>query len=222
MNENYDSSRKIRDTIVIVVLSITITFLVIVFVIPWVSSQIQHLSTTHLISIFGLIVTGIGVAWKLVLYRLQSSCKAKVTVNVRAEKRNAIVTAAVENIGTKRIIPHNVYLVVDEGIKRKGYFEFPFLLRHEQGEWDCIMAKICKQGKLQYPRDLLSKDFTDVYADFIPLRHLSTESILFIDPKEKFIEDTILRLPKSGAYRVMLIFTARNCECVCASREFLV
>jgi hypothetical protein len=54
------------------------------------------------------------------------------------------------------------------------------------------------------------------------LKHLSSESILFMDPGEYFREDKMLELPIQGVYRATLVFTATNADCICTTRQFIV
>lgn len=222
MKPSYTKNRKVRDSLVIIGLSVLFTTLTIIYIVPWIVPKIKTLTTVHFISIAGVLIAAFTATWQIVQYRIKLTSKAKLQLHVVVDGKNATITSIIKNIGGRRITPQRVYLFVDQGIERDTFFEFPFLLRHEQNEHDCVMAKICKQEKLSYPRDILDKEFKNIYADYIPLKHLSTDSILFIDPEEEFTEDAIVKLPRQGAYRVMLIFTAWDSECVCASREFLV
>ncbi len=216
-------SRRIRGTVLIVCVSVALTAAVVTFVIPWLVERTQNLAATS--RLIPTLALRRRCSWGNVasrVYRLRSSSKARVALKVYREGALCSRYGDRVHIGTRRITPQSVYLFLDEGVRRNGFYEFPFLLKHEEGSVDCVLAKLCKQGKLTYPRDILERDFKETYADFVPLRHLSAVSILFIDPGEEFTEDAIIVLPTPGAYRVMLIFTAVDCECVCASREFLI
>jgi hypothetical protein len=207
---------------IIIAAAVSIMALMLIFLVPWLSKQLSSFPIWNVIAVLSILVTFAGVTWQVVLYRLQFSYKAKVSLAVSVEGMNAIVNCTVTNIGTRQIKPRHVYLIVEEGIMRHDFYEFPFILKHEKNEWDCVMSKICKQGSWGYPRHILSNDFENIYTDMMFLNNLSCNSIIFMDAGEEHIEDVILRLPKPGAYRVILIFTAFDCDCVCTSREFLV
>lgn len=219
----YNPNKHNNKVIALIILVSLLTMeLMVIYLVPWLSRQLSGLPPANVIAILGILVAFVGVTWQVVLYRLQFSYKAKVTLDVRVEGMNAIVTSTVINIGTRQISPKHVYLIVEEGLMRENFYDFPFILKHENNEWYCVMSKICKQGDASYPKNILSNEFKNIYTNIMVLNNLSRDSIIFMDAGEEHIEESILRLPKPGGYRVILIFTALNCDCVCTSRDFLI
>ena len=59
------------------------------------------------------------------------------------------------------------------------------------------------------------------YRKIIKLKHLSSETIMFIDPGEEFSEDVILHL-NSGIYRVTAVWTSVKEDCICGTKQFII
>jgi len=206
--------------------TIIITVFLIAFVIPALGSILNKLQPNELIAAFGVIIAMLVGVIPIILHRLDSSKSKKSRLEIQIETNDNLVriSSSFENSGTKRIIPKNVYLFIDEGIEKDGIFEFPYMLKHDAGENDCVLSIRCKQGGLQqYPSELCrGPQFNATYSKLISLKHLSSESILFIDPGEKFTEDSILRIMKTGVFRATVVFTAVNADCSCTTREFII
>jgi len=145
------------------------------------------------------------------------------------------VTACVHNAGTIKIEPFNISIFIDAGIcnPRSKRYEFPFLLKHEikdgKRKYDCILSEYCQTNKEFYPKDLVDsystdKKFEKTFRTCYRLAHLSEESILYIGAGEDFSEDVILELDEPGAYRAILIVTAKDkaCDCICRSKQFFI
>lgn len=212
--------------ITVIVLSVTITAFMIGVVIPKVAPLLNKLSINEVVATISVIVAMVGITVTVVLYRLdmRKAKKSRLEIQIETNGFLARISCSYENLGTKQIIPKNVYLFVDQGLENEGIFQFPFMLKHEAGEYDCVLSKRCKVGGLlQFPKDLQTESkFKNTYTALISLKHLSSESILFIDPGEKFTEDTVLRLPDKGVYRASIVFTATNADCSCATRQFFI
>lgn len=212
--------------LVIVASTVLITVVLLTAVIPALSPFLGTLKTNELIAVCAVVATMIGITVQLILYglNLRRAQKSRLELDVATHGTLARITCSFENTGMKRIIPKNVYLFVDQGKEKQGVLCFPFMLRHETGENDCVLSKRCKAGGLvEFPHELRDKDeFANEYSHLVFLKHLSSESILFVDPGEKFSEDAVLRLPKAGVYRATVVFTATNADCTCATRQFIL
>lgn len=162
-----------------------------------------------------------------------------------------LFSAYIENVGEKSITIKRSHLYIDEGIptpfgdkivinkesheKESGavYYAFPFLLKHgtEEGKAsdECILCKKCREKdneNITYPKELLEdalfKD-KDLYNANISLKHLSSESIQYINPDERFSEDVILKFKRSGVYRVtFVVLPEGEALCECATKQFYI
>lgn len=219
----FSQKRDLREITIIVLLSAFITAILIVWGIPLIATFLKELTTNEFIALLTVLISMFGITWQIIVFKLKRVPKLKADLHVETISDHAIITSRIENIGGKTVTPYNVYLFIDEGILReKGYYEFPFLLKHEGGEYDCVLSKICQKEKLDYPKDRLGRGFQNIHTDCIQLRHLSSESILYIAPAESFMEDVVVKLPKPGVYRAIIVFTAKDADCICASKQFIV
>lgn len=227
VNYGFNKESNVPIVLGIVALVAIITALLYIVVIPAAEPFIKNISTIELTAILALFVSIASMAVQLVSYMIRERKARKWRLEMQIEIRGnlANISCSYENVGTKRIIPKNVYLFIDQGVEREdGIFEFPFILRHEVGDFDCVLGKRCKDGGLQcYPQDLrLSSRFSNTYSNLYLLKHLSSESIVFIDPGEKFSDSMTIRPPGKGVYRAMVVFTATNADCCCTLKQFII
>ena len=159
-------------------------------------------------------------------------------------------SATIQNVGNRRIATRFSNLYIDEGVARNTSpsavkYEFPFILEHKtdvNGRPDCILCTKLREKNtfqnenLSYPKDALACDtgrFDSIFHTNIPLRHLSDESIKYIDPQEKFSEDVVMQFKKAGVYRVTFIvlphendtdlkYNAHEADCQCATKQFYI
>jgi len=151
--------------------------------------------------------------------------KTKLSLDVAVTGRLARITCSIECTGLRRITPKNIYLFVEKGRRSaRGVYEFPFLLKHEVGAIDCNLALRCKRERVnEFPQDLVGPGYeTDFAPVVMSLDHLSSASILFVDPGEVFSEDATIELRTPGVYRATIVFTAADSDCMCRTRHFLV
>jgi len=197
---------------------------IIYFLIPYVtSSDISTLTPGEILAAVAITVTIIGMALKYVDYVLENQylSERQILLDVDSGDDYTIITCVVENMGKKRVIPQNVYLFVDQGIEKDKYIEFPFCLKHEEGENDCVLGKKCKSGGINsYPEEILPEEYKPVYHRSFNMQNLSAEAIMFIDPGEKFSEDIVLNLDP-GIYRATAVWTAVKSDCICATKKFI-
>ena len=198
---------------------------VIYLLIPFItSSDISSLTTKEIIASLAITITIVGMALKYVDYVLanQYLSERQIILGTDTSSNYTIITCLVENMGRNRIVPQNVYLFVDEGIEKNKRIEFPFCLKHEEGENDCVLGKKCKSGGINsFPLDLVPDDFKSVFHRSFKMQNLSAEAIMFIDPGEKFSEDIVLNL-NPGIYRATAVWTAVKSDCICATKQFVV
>lgn len=220
----FKQRHRMWDIVVISFISMILTACLIFWVLPRMGTFLEKRTTNELIAIVAVIVTAAGVTWPIITFKLKYVPKLKTDLSVEGGSGNfAIIRSKIENCGGKKVTPYNVYLFIDEGVlKERGYYEFPFLLKHEGGEYDCVLSKICQREGLSYPRDLLGREFQNIHTDCLQLRNLSSESILYIAPEESFSQDVTVKLPHPGVYRAIFVFTAQDADCICASKQFIV
>ncbi|MDR0743866.1 MAG: hypothetical protein LBF05_05880 [Tannerella sp.] len=160
--------------------------------------------------------------------RKNALMRADVVVKI-ISPNYVLFSAYIENIGDVKIETKITNLYIDSGIpeiKKMGKhsytaYKFPFLLKHKNAEKDidCILATNCKAENCKYPDEL--KVAEDSLGTNQELEHLSLHSVKYYYPKEKFSEDLVMQL-NPGVYRVTLVATGQNTDCVCATKQFIV
>jgi hypothetical protein len=211
----------------VIVLMPLLAWFILFVLIPLLSSSkvLSGFELQELIATLAVIIAVFSIVGKLIEHLLvsQFSSERKIHVGVNVIDNYAIINCTIENMGRKRIIPQNVYIFVDVGIEKDNLITFPFCLKHEQGENDCIMGKKCKAGGVNsFPVDILPDEFRDKFHKSINLKHLSTDSVKFIDPGESFSEDAVLNINKPGVYRVIAVWTSVNADCLCFTKQFII
>lgn len=223
-------TRKIMNIIFILCISVATFLLLFNYMLPWLrgNSQFQSMTTAEIIATLAMVVTIVLASINLISASMNKrySSKKQLHLEVTVSDKNAIITSSVENKGSDRITPKTFYLFIDSGIEKQingaTIFDFPNILVHEGKDFDCSLAKECKAGRVQcLPQKLLTKEFQDTYHACYQLKHISSESVNFIDPGESFSEDAIFKL-EEGVYRVILIGTSVEADCMCAHKLFVV
>ena len=218
------------NVILILCISVATFFLIFSYIIPWLrgNSQFQSMTTTEIIATLAMVVTIVLASINLILASMNKrySSKKQLHLEVMVCGENAIITSSIENKGSDRITPKTFYLFIDSGIEKQSngatIFDFPNILVHEGKDFDCSLARACKAGRVQcLPPNLLTREFQNTYHACYQLKHISSESVNFIDPGESFSEDAIFKLQK-GVYRVILIGTSVEADCMCAHKIFVV
>ncbi len=223
------SSGKKRIVIfsIMLVLSVVITCVLLKYLVPVAQSITNEMETTELVAVVSIIVTVLIAMYKLGGIILAQTCNIKKSISLSVEcvDRHAIISCTISNKDTRRIIPANIYLIIEEGIAPQNDGEmvrFPFMLNHANGQCDCILAKHCKQGVFKaVPPNVIDEEFVGCYRKVVRLDHLCAESKHYIDPGEEFSEDVIFQL-KQGVYRVIAIWTSVKDDCICTLKEFVV
>ena len=150
------------------------------------------------------------------------AAKRRISLDASAKGEYTTITCKIENCGTKRIVPQNIYLMVEQGLDKDGVITFPYLLKHEEGEYYCVFSNLCQKGGLScLPDHLLPTEFKGLFRTIVKMQHLSSETILFVDPGEEFSEDITIKLGK-GIYKATVVWTSVKEDCICATKEFIV
>lgn len=223
-------TRRAVSVILIVLIAISAFFMLFNVVFPYVrgNSQFQSMTTAEIIASLAIIVTIVLASVNLITASLNKryASKKQLCLEVQFAYNKVIITSTVENTGFGRITPKSFYLFIDEGIKcnlNDVEYKFPNILVHEGQNFDCALSRECKsnsvQGKLS--TSVLGGEFENTFHTFYKLIHISPHSVMFIDPGESFSEDAIFELDP-GIYRVILIGTSEEADCMCAHKIFVV
>lgn len=207
-------------------ISLIIIFAIILWValIPKSQEIAGNLTINELIASITLFITLGTIVVKISEGILQQNytTKRRILLYTNTKGEYTTITCKIENCGSKRIVPQNIYLMVEQGLERDGVIIFPYLLKHEEGEFDCIFADLCKKGGFScLPDHLLPKEFQGLYRKIVKMQHLSSETILFVDPGEEFSEDITIKL-NNGVYKATVVWTSVKEDCICTTKEFIV
>lgn len=223
--------RRAISVIIIVVIAISAFFILFNFVLPFIknNAKFQSMTTEEIIASLAIIVTIVLSSINLITSSLNKrySSKKQLHLDVQIIDDKTIITSTVENTGSGRITPKSFYLFIDEGIVRNennvNVYKFPDILVHEGCDFNCVLSRECKSNSVrgQLPDKVLGNDFAKTFHTNYCLIHISPKSVMFIDPGESFSEDAIFELP-NGVYRVILIGTSEEADCMCAHKIFVV
>jgi hypothetical protein len=144
-----------------------------------------------------------------------SSTRTGVVVNVCDNR--AVITCTLNSSHPKRLFVNKAYLFVDAGKIQGRVYKFEHILRHEYGEVSCLVEKKITAGDITSYQDINPKG----EGLFFELRHLSSATILYLDPDEEFSDDCVVEL-EDGVYRAMFVITFKNADCNCAMKHFIV
>ena len=224
-NKSFSANRKsaiIR--LCAVILIALIGLVILVLIIPYSNRAVKSMTINEVIASATLFISLGTIVIKIseAVLKQNFTAKRKISIETKTQGEYAIVTCRIENCSKKRIVPQNIYLMVEAGIEKDGIIDFPYLLKHEEGEFDCVFASLCKQGGFTcLPDHLLEDNFKAQYRKIIKLKHLSSETIMFIDPGEEFSEDVTLKLTK-GIYKATIVWTSVKEDCICGTKQFII
>jgi len=151
-------------------------------------------------------------------------------------------SAWIQNVGDKTIKTKISNLYIDQGVPTKLTndrnsgdvgticYKFPFILAHREnidGRPDCVICKKCfRENDETYPEEIVDaiiKEKPGLLRTHIVLDHLSHKSVQYINPKEKFSEDVVVKFCNAGVYRVTLfVGTEGEADCECATKQFYI
>src|SRR5699024_1840373 len=109
---------------------------------------VKSMTTNEVIASATLIISLGTIVVKISenILRQSFTTKRKITIEPIIHGNYVIITGRIENLSKKRIIPQNIYLMVEAGIEKDGIVTFPYLLKHEEGEYYCVFSSLCRQG----------------------------------------------------------------------------
>ena len=160
----------------------------------------------------------------------------QVRLSTQQSGNNTIFSCRIKNIGNKEIGLNNTFLFVDQGVYNSNNrsYEFPFLQKKFLGiagiaDEDCIGSALCRKGMAKYPNDIphINEFYKDSgitpFCECYKLRHLSSESILYMAPNETFSEELVVTL-EPGVYRAVLMCVPdqNTGDCMCCNKCFCV
>lgn len=224
-NKNFSANRKsaiIRLCAVVLVAAIGI--IILALIIPYSNQAVKSMTINEVVASATLFISLGTIVVKISenVLKQNFTAKRKISIESKTQGNYAIITCRIENCSKKRIVPQNIYLMIEAGIEKDGIIEFPYLLKHEEGEFDCVFASLCKRGGFTcLPDHLLEESFKAQYRKIIKLKHLSSETIMFIDPGEEFSEDVTLKLGK-GIYKATIVWTSVKEDCICGTKQFII
>lgn len=224
------SKRRIINVIIVLLVAVGFSWLLLGYLIPYLTtnSSLATKSVTEAVASIAVVATVTVTAINLVVASMNKrySSKKQLSLVVTVKGSKAIITSTIENKGSDRITPKSFYLFINSGVRVEkdgaAMYEFPNILKHECGEFDCSLAKKCKAARVEkIPDDLLGEKFKNAVSICRVLNHIAADSVNFIDPGEIFSEDTIFELP-SGVYRVILLGISVEADCMCAHKVFVI
>lgn len=224
-NKNFLANKKsVVIRLCAVALIALIGVVILALIVPYSNQAAKKMTVNEVIASATLFISLGTIVIKVSENILKQSftTKRKISIESKIQGEYIIITGRIENLSRKRIIPQNIYLMVESGIEKNGIAEFPYLLRHEEGEYDCVLSSLCRQGGFtRLPEHILEEEFKTQYRQIIKMKHLSSETIMFVDPGEEFSEDVILKLSK-GIYKATIVWTSVKEDCICCTKEFIM
>lgn len=224
-NKNFPANKKsVVIRLCAVALIALIGVVILALIVPYSNQAAKKMTVNEVIASATLFISLGTIVIKVSENILKQSftTKRKISIESKIQGEYIIITGRIENLSRKRIIPQNIYLMVESGIEKNGIAEFPYLLRHEEGEYDCVLSSLCRQGGFtRLPEHILEEKFKTQYRQIIKMKHLSSETIMFVDPGEEFSEDVILKLSK-GIYKATIVWTSVKEDCICCTKEFIM
>ena len=224
-NKNFPANKKsVVIRLCAVALIALIGVVILALIVPYSNQAAKKMTVNEVIASATLFISLGTIVIKVSENILKQSftTKRKISIESKIQGEDIIITGRIENLSRKRIIPQNIYLMVESGIEKNGIAEFPYLLRHEEGEYDCVLSSLCRQGGFtRLPEHILEEEFKTQYRQIIKMKHLSSETIMFVDPGEEFSEDVILKLSK-GIYKATIVWTSVKEDCICCTKEFIM
>ncbi len=225
------TKRRLINILVIISVALGSAYLLLIHIIPYIttSTNFTKMSVAECIASVAVIVTITITAINLVVASMNKrySSKKQLSLSVNVQGTKVIITSTIENKGSERITPKSFYLFINEGKKVQknstySEYQFPNILKHECGEYDCALAKKCKVTRIErIPDEILGDDFKNSLSICNILNHIASDSVNFIDPGEIFSEDTIYELAP-GVYRAILVGITVETDCMCAHKIFVV
>lgn len=216
--------KKILIYVASVFLTVLLFYITYEFIIPKNSENIEIY-----ISAVAVILTIVGYILSITnnLISQQMDTDLILSLNVETRENYAIITCSIENKGMNRISNMDFYLFIDQPILKTdiGIYQVNHVLKHDcTNKYNCKFSQLCINGGIsEYPTEFKVQECEDIYYDVKKLDFLSPESVLYINPGERFSEDVVVKL-NQGVYRVILIgiFGKKRNGCSCANKQFII
>lgn len=216
--------KKILIYVASVFLTVLLFYIAYEFIIPKNSENIEIY-----ISAVAVILTIVGYILSITnsLVSQQMDTDLILSLDVETKENYAIITCAIENKGMNRISNMDFYMFIDQPVLDTdiGIYQVNHVLKHDcSHKYNCKFSLLCKNGGInEYPAEFKLQESEDVYYDAKKLDFLSPESVLYVNPGERFSEDVVVKL-NQGVYRVLLIgiFGKKRNGCSCANKQFII
>ena len=224
------SKRRAISVVFIMIVAVGSAYILLHFILPYIiiHTEFTKMTPAEAIASVAVVATITIATTNFVVASLKRRYESKkqLSLSVDVQGNKVIITSTVQNTGSGRITPKCFYLFINEGksTKRDSYveYEFPNILKHECGEFDCALAKKCKASRIKrLPDEILGDKFKGNPGICSVLNHIASDSVNFIDPGEIFSEDAIFELTP-GVYRVILVGITVEADCMCAHKIFSV
>jgi len=150
-------------------------------------------------------------------YYEKNLSSTRTNISINTHENEVIIACSIKSSHPKRLFVDKAYLFIDYGEQEEELFKFEHLLRHKHGEQSCLIEKKMCANQINCYKDINPSG----KGHFFELVHLSSATILYIDPQEEFSDECVIQLPK-GVYRAMFIITFKNADCNCAVSHFFV
>ena len=169
-------------------------------------------------AILGVIPIFISVYTLTQHYYEKQLSSTRTSISVQSFGNKAIITCTLQSSHPKRLLIDKAYLFVDTGTYTDKICKFKHILCHQYGEESCLVEKKMSKNSISTYQDINPDNPNGI---FFELLHLSSATILYLDPNEEFSDECVLDLPE-GVYRAMFIVTFKNADCNCATKHFFI
>ena len=148
-NKTFTANKKsVLTRFGVVILIVVMGLVLLALIVPYSNKAVKSMTINEVVATATLFISLGTIVIKISenVLRRSFTAKRKISIDAKTQGEYAVVTCRIENCSKKRIIPQNIYLMVEAGVEKDGMIDFPYLLKHEEGEFDCVFASLCKQG----------------------------------------------------------------------------
>jgi hypothetical protein len=206
--KGYEKNISVRKVVSIAILLLS---LLLIIVSIWYR---DHLITA-ILTVIPLFVTVYTLTQHYYEKQLSST---KTNISVQSFGNKAIINCTLQSSHPKRLFIDKAYLFVDTGNFSGKICNFKHILCHNYGEEGCLVEKKMAQNSISSYLDINPDDSNGI---FFELKHLSSATILYLDPHEEFSDECVVEL-EEGVYRAMFVVTFKNADCNCAVKHFFI
>ena len=238
------SHNKKKKEMVFECLFLCISLLFFIYLIIYAFNLIPAITASVNITAFaGAFVALFALIWQFHADLVIRTKKVFVSLEINAtvHDHDVHIKASITNNGRKSLFPSITNLYIMEGIEddlSKGVKSILFPTLEHTPTFDsfcdgynfCALYKKCLEDQemlysddnyIRFPSDIsfpspADSRFMDTIQIAYNLKKLTGNSIVYVEPNSTLTEDVIFRLPKSGYYRIVMVYTDREwklCEC---------